>query len=251
MEEVKKKSKGSLIVIILLVIVIIGLVLYILFAGNSNISIIKNNNKNVEDKNTTINNKDNETVKTNVISNEEAISIGEDLYKKAASLYVSVGGKYEQVQPDQNGGSTYVCYRRNNDRSFTKANCSEFIGEGNSNYYFKLITSDITDLLTKNMFNVFILNFSVGIGNGIIEEYNGEYYRLAGDRGGNTSYRTSDLTVVKNDGDVITFDLTSYYDYSQDPAAFDKSKADKKIAQPFVIKKEDGVWKVDRFTEIY
>lgn len=242
MEEKKKKSKGSLVIIVLLIIVILGLVGYIIFNGNGNINFTKNNSKNVEDKNTKVN-KSIDNSETTEISNEEAMAIGEKLYKKAADLYVRRGGSYELTQPDQNGTSTPVCYKLNSDGSFTKAGCSEFMGK--EPYYVKLATKDITDVLTKNMLNSFLLEFYDSI-----KEYNGEYYRQEGDRGGNISYRTSDLAVVKNEGNTITFDLTSYYGVYIDGQEFDKSKADRKLTQSFVIKKEDGTWKVDRFVSI-
>ena len=222
----KKNGKGLVVALVLFILVSIGLGGYIVYDKVLNKEEVKP--KTEEKKVDKSKKKDNE----NRLSNEEAMKIGKELFEKAGSFFLSSDG-VEKVEIDGTGGKTNVCYVKNNN-AFTKKNCNEFTRNEDGPY--GKINKEQIDLFTKNKITELILAH-------VIELSNGDYYRILGDRGSNISHKNDDLIIAKNDGDIVSFDLISYYD--------GMGEENSRITQSYVIKKEDGLWKVDRFVVPY
>lgn len=166
----------------------------------------------------------------NVLTEQEALTIGNDLFVKVSDIFVNRG---LNVEKDSNSQSVY--YRRNADDSFVVS--SDFDNENHE--YEKIIISDVKDLLTDDMFNEFCSMFDV-------IKYQDDYYRMVGFGSANISYKETELNVISITEDNIVFDaVSSYYvsleesDNPDDEFVYKNNK--------FELKKENNSWKVSEF----
>lgn len=180
------------------------------------------------DNNTSVNDK------SNVLTEQEALAIGNDLYKKAGNMFVHRG---LNVEVDENSQS--VLYRRNDDDSFIAS--TDF--DNDHHEYEKLIISDVTDLLSEKMFSEFCSKYE-------IIKYQDSYYRIAASRGANESYNSTELKVLSISSDVIVFDAVSSYFVNPAERFSDNAELRYESAN-FELKKENNFWKVNEFTLAY
>ena len=148
------------------------------------------------------------------MSEEEARSIGDPLYKKASLYY------WGRVETTEN--SIY------DGRYMEIANISEL-----KNFFS---TRGFSQFMNKNEF---------------ISEIEGKYYRIAADRGGDISYLGREpLKVVSIDNDRIVFNAVEKYITNEDEWARPEDQVTdiRRETNQFIIVKENGTWKVEDFT---
>lgn len=168
-----------------------------------------------------------------LLSEQEALAIGNYLYEKAAKSYYGI---YETEGFSESSGPQYVYYTMNDDSSFS-------IDENGG--YRKLLVDDMKAVFTYEMFEklYYIKNayYIVGIDN--------NYYMESLGVGGNPTYVESKLSIDSIENDTIVFNVNSYYDYSDYVNELDsKDDVIKVETSKFTLEKEDGKWKVSEFT---
>lgn len=234
MEKKEKKfSFLEIIKIMLTMIVIVGLGIAFLVVllrnngdNNTNEIIKEQSNKNTIEQISTNNKKE-------IISNEQALLIGKEKYKKAEQYYSRLKELGESIQVEYKGQNV---------------NASKVLS-----------IKDIKDLFTKNKFDKYIRKVKDESENyNSLLEKGGEYYRLDTDMGGVLSYLyTDDLTVKSIDENKIVFEAKSYYLVNDEPylsnvnpKEYVKTVPKDKIeikTNKFTIVKENGDWKVDYY----
>lgn len=234
MEKKEKKfSFLEIIKIMLTMIVIVGLGIAFLVVllrnngdNNTNEIIKEQSNKNTIEQISTNNKKE-------IISNEQALLIGKEKYKKAEQYYSRLKELGESIQVEYKGQNV---------------NASKVLS-----------IKDIKDLFTKNKFDKYIRKVKDESENyNSLLEKGGEYYRLDTDMGGVLSYLyTDDLTVKSIDENKIVFEAKSYYLVNDEPylsnvnpKEYVKTAPKDKIeikTNKFTIVKENGDWKVDYY----
>ena len=147
------------------------------------------------------------------LSNEEALNIGNELYKKAKAYYWTEGINY---------GNNLV----------------------DGMYYAVSNIDTVKSFFSENGFSQFMKN------NGFIQEIEGKYYRVAADRGGDISYLGNELKVDSITENKITFTSVEKYIAKDEEWGLDESLVTEitKKEHKFVIVKENGIWKVEEFT---
>lgn len=236
MEENKKKGKVTAIVITLLIVIILVLVGYICYDKGM---IFKSNTEKVKNKEETV--IENEQLE-NKMSEEKALSIGKKLYDNSQEYYIN-RGKLEMTTSNSNGVMEPVYYRKNADGTFIVAEQSEFNSENMEIPYYKLVIEELKETFTISYFEKFCSL------NQIVEK-DGSYYVIAGDRGGNISFREYELSVNKIEQQKISFNVKTYFlSKNQTYETYTKETAAVKNTD-FVIELENGKWKVAQFTNV-
>lgn len=176
-----------------------------------------------------------------LLSEEEAIEIGKELYDKASEVYIHRG--YEE-EPNNSGQAIF--YIKNSDGSFSIAGTDYFYN--NKEYpYEKLAVDKIKKVLSDDNFKYFCSKFS-------IEEYQGEYYKIAGDRGSDMTYTGTELKIVSISENKIVFNAVSTYLLNFEDAFSDIPVSELETeskSEEFEIVLENGSWKVNAFTLAY
>lgn len=176
-----------------------------------------------------------------LLSEEEAIEIGKELYDKASEVYIHRG--YEE-EPNNSGQAIF--YIKNSDGSFSLAGTDYFYN--NKEYpYEKLAVDKIKKVLSDDNFKYFCSKFS-------IEEYQGDYYKIAGDRGSNMMYTGTELKTVSISKNKIVFNAVSTYLLNFEDAFSDIPVSELKTeskSEEFEIVLENGFWRVNTFTLAY
>ena len=220
--EKNKSNLGLCILIVLLIVVICFLVCFILFRK-----------------------KDNVIVDDNVMTSEEALSIGYDLYDKVSDIYIHHGGDVDKTV-SSDGDVKYVYYIKNSDGSFSTSETNNFNGTRDFPYV-KLVINDFRFILSDDMFKDFCSEFS-------ISEYQGSYYRVDGDRGSIFGYAGTELKVVSISNDKLVFDAVSSYYLNYNDAINSVPITEAQIevkTNRFELIFENGIWKVNKFTMAY
>lgn len=156
---------------------------------------------------------ENEPEEVNTISEEEAMSIGNNLYKKAATYY------WGNVETTGNS-----------------------IQDG---MYMEISNiSEIKSVFSAQGFRQFIAN------NEYISEIDGSYYRVAADRGGDLSYLGNELQVESITDNRIVFNSIEKYAADENEWGLTESQVTSitRKTNRFVIVKENGSWKVEDYT---
>lgn len=241
-------KKSVKILIIILCLIIVGLVTFIVVDKIINISkksnnennnvVAEENNEKIEgnniaeqnnvQQNTTTknstqvqNNTENQTQNksTSVLSTQEALTIGNEMYKKAKNCYWN-GVKYSE-------------------------NSSYDIDKNGSSYYKITNINEIKSVLVDEAFSDFL-------NKKLIKEKDGEYYIVAADRGGDISYLDNELKIDSITENKIEFtSIEKYCANEEDYGVYNSSNDVKDIITKeykFVLVKESGKWKVSGFT---
>lgn len=161
-----------------------------------------------------------------LLSEEEAMKIGEELYEKACKSYYGI---YETKDFSENNMTEYVYYSKLQDNSFQ-------IDELGS--YKKLLVDDMKKVFASEEFDSLYYMKSAYY----VVGSDSNYYMESLGVGGNPTYIDSKLSIADIRDDVIMFNVSSYYNV-EDYNDLDEMKESK-----FVIKKENGEWKVSDFT---
>lgn len=175
----------------------------------------------------------------NVLSDDEAIEIGEELYSYGDDF----GYEYDE--------STYITYIGN---SHTEMVLSE-IEELQPYRAYKVEESDVEDYFTEKRIEELSLdNEPAPYG---LEKYNGSWYYCEPDLGGSYDYVGTEIELESVEEDKITFRAITYYseEYVFNTVSFDESIDEIKEnyeyhtqEDDFIIVKEDGKWKIDEQT---
>lgn len=201
-----KKSVKLLIVV--LVLIIFGLAGFIVWDK------VINNKKN--DTNT-IN--QNSNIEPNKMSTEDALNLGEKMYKEAENCYIKMSDIHSKLS-NQNIGTT----------------------EKMEKVEDRTTMENIKKVLVKNAYNDLLEYYHA-------EEKNGEYYISTGGRGDNPLYQETKALTVKNvESDKIVYIATSVYEVVRNNTATNETETKD---YEFVISKIDGEWKVEEFTLPY
>ena len=190
---------------------------------------------------------DNKIYDSELLSEEEALKIGNELYKKAGEIFIRRGGsiEMENVSDDIRGS---VGYKKNDDNSFSRVDDNSFFYNNKDYYrYVKLVISDVTDILSSKLFIDFCNDFE-------IIKYNNEYFRIEGDRGSNMLYGGTELNVISISNDKIVYDAVSSYYLNADDVFNHVSISEAQIEKKnnkFELILENGSWKVNEFTMPY
>lgn len=176
-----------------------------------------------------------------LLSEEEAMKIGEELYDKASAIYFHRG--YEE-EPNDSGQAIF--YIKNSDGSFSAADTDYFYNT-NEYPYEKLAVDKIKKVLSNDNFKYFCSKFE-------IEEYQGDYYKIGGDRGSDLMYTGTELKIVSISENKIVFNAISTYllkfeDAFGDVPVSELETEDK--SEEFEIILENGSWKVNSFILAY
>lgn len=152
------------------------------------------------------------------MTREEALELGEKMYKE-------VEGYYEKMSKIRNDIET----------DFTESEAAlGVVAKIEDNTFME----NVKKLLIKDAFNNFMEYYD-------IEDRNGEYYTFICGSGDNPLYiSTNDLTIKNMDNYTITYIATSVYDN------LDYTGTETKDYE-FVLTKIDGEWKVENFTIPY
>lgn len=163
-----------------------------------------------------------DVVDKTILSEEEALNIGDELYKKASQSYYGI---YEK----KGDGLEYAYYSKLQDDFFQ----SDELG-----HYRKLLLDDMRKVFSSEMFDnlYYIKNAYYIVGS------DNNYYMEALSVGGNPTYIDSKLSIIDIHSDVIMFNVSSYYNVE------DYDDLDEIRESKFSIKKENGEWKVSNFT---
>ena len=196
----------------------------------------------IEDKDTVVEDDNKGDV---LLSNEEALTIGNELYEKVGKIYINHGGLVETYNSD--GVNKPVYYNENSDGSFSRVDYSFFYDNKDSYPYLKLVISDVKNILSNDKFDDFCLEFS-------IVKYLDNYYRVDGDRGSNLLYGGTQLKVVSISKDKIVFDADAYYYINSEDALnsvplFETESEIK--SNIFELTYENETWKVNEFVMPY
>ena len=166
---------------------------------------------------------------SDILTDQEAIAIGNELYDKVSLVFIHRG-----IDVEEN-----VYYRKNTDGSFVVS--TEF--DNDNPAYEKLIINNVKELLTEKLFNEFCVMYD-------IFEYNGDYYRVGASRGRDESYIDTKLEVVSITENIISFKaISSYY-----VNLAERQNPDAQIEYKnniFSLFKENNSWKVSEFTLAY
>lgn len=212
----------SKIVIAILVLIIIGLGVYFIINHNnkSNQNVVNelNENNNIAVNNINANDTKKDNTKTNTMKESEALEIGEEKYIEAQELYLG-GVEFDETTNIEEEGIIY-----------SKVTNSDKIKKVFSK-------NGLVQYLAKNEF---------------VKKFNGEYYRINADRGGDMYYIDNQLKVVSIDENKIVFNsIERYFDESTDFSTLNDNSEDIKtndIINSFILVKEEGVWKVEEYT---
>lgn len=163
----------------------------------------------------------------NLLSESDAISIGNKLHEDVGDLFVTHGLR-----------DCDTVYSYNYFKMEVASNYDTYV-------YCKLKYDENRQVLSSNGF-LELVKYADAISS------QGEFYILAGDRGANISYQGFELKVVSIEENKITFKVDElYYDLEYgEEAPSDKSLYEVKT-NDFVIVKEDNTWKVDSYTVAY
>ena len=175
----------------------------------------------------------------NVLSDDEAIEIGEELYSYGDNF----GYEYDE--------SSYVTYIGN---SHTEMVLSE-IEELQPYRAYKVEDTDVKDYFTEKRIEELSLdNTPAPYG---LAEYEGSWYYCEPDLGGSYDYVGTEIKLESVEEDMITFRAITYYseEYVFNTVSFDESLDEIKEnyeyytkEDDFIIVKEDGKWKIDEQT---
>lgn len=175
----------------------------------------------------------------NVLSDDEAIEIGEELYSYGDDF----GYEYDE--------STYITYIGN---SHTEMVLSE-IEELQPYRAYKVEDTDVEDYFTEKRIEELSLdNEPAPYG---LEKYNETWYYCEPDLGGSYDYVGTEIELESVEKNKITFRAITYYseEYVFNTVSFDESIDEIKEnyeyhtqEDDFIIVKEDGKWKIDEQT---
>lgn len=224
----KKSSEVLVILLIIILLVVIGVGGYFIYQLNNKIDEKSDEIASLKSSQRTANNEE-ENIKK--ISNEdseklnekEALKIGKELYNDAHSISWSEGFEYESEENKIGISPKYV-----------EINDLPYMPIKNSEEIMSKFTKNGEQELCKNL--------------GIIIK-DGKYLQAAASRGSDIYYLSTELKVLNILANEITFNAISSYGVPEDmaedmelPDDIEETKTDK-----FVIKKENGTWKVDSF----
>lgn len=180
--------------------------------------------------------KNENTDSNGLLSEEKALNIGMALFDKMGGYYLGNGPK----EVDSNG--RIVGYIKNDDGSFSVTDNSDGLAP-----YFKLDKEKLRMIATEDYIrDYYIVNDFV--------YFNGEYYKVNGDRGSDISYYDTELKIIQNSADTIIFDAVSSYfsDFSYHDGLVSAEDAPKEYkTNAFRIVMEDGEWKISEFHKVY
>ena len=213
----EEKSTGKTVVIIILTILLIGALGYIVY---DKVIVQKNEEPTPTEKN----------IKTNILSNEEALSLGKEKYEYIRNGMYMCG--YKQLVLSQDaipastiGGDTTAGY--------------------NVTYREIANINDIKSNLTAEMFNQFVSSKLI--------THQDKYYIVDGCGGDPTYAHTEYKIETKNiQEDSITYTITEYF-YNMDNSGNiveDLNKAENYTAT-FAIIKENDNWKISQYEDAY
>lgn len=178
--------------------------------STNNTTIPLNDNQiNSNTVNTTVDTKNNNT--TTTLSNAEALKIGKEKYNKAMQ------SKWDDPTIDQTKNITV------NGLEYSKITDSSYI-------------SSMKALYSNDGYLNIFSNFKI-----IIEANNGDYYIALAARGANIYYVESELVVSNITDSKLEFISKDTY-MSENDATITYTEN-----RPFVLVKENGLWKVDKF----
>ena len=230
MEEKKRETKDVskiVIAVVVLIIVVLAVALGKYYYYNNikkekgQVSNFQNNDLNVilkqKENEIAEQKKQIEELKSNIkekqdnsIKESEALKLGKEKYDDATKLY---WGRLDYNEKDT-------------------------IDEG---LYSKITNSDIIKMtFSKNGLYQYLRT------NTFVRVYNGDYYRVNADRGGDITYRGNELKVKDINENKILF--ISIEKYNNDIDSIDENLITHEIENLFSIVKEEGIWKVESYT---
>lgn len=147
----------------------------------------------------------------NVLTNQEALELGNSKYEEAIKCYWNIEGDTAIVNED--------------------------------GYYQITNINNIKEVFTANAFSKFCTEL------GIVEK-NGLYYNAYADRGSDISYLENELKVDNISENKITFTSIEKYCVNEEDYGLEAEQVQNITTEEytFTIVKEDGNWKVDEFT---
>lgn len=203
-------------------------------SGNT-INNSNNDNTVVEDKDV-IEENDNQIENNKLLSEDDALKIGNELFEKMGGYNIGRGPK----EIDSNG--KVVGYTKADDNSFSVIDNSDGMA-----FYYKLDKKKLSLIATedyiRDYFNIydFIL-------------YNGDYYGISGDRGSDISYIDTKLEILSITENTVVFNAVSTYfsDFSYQEGLLTAEDAPKENKiNTFRIVKEGNNWKISEFHAVY
>lgn len=220
----KKSSEVLVILLIIILLVVIGIGGYFIYQLNNKIDEKSDEIASLKSSQRTANNEQENINKTSnedseKLNEKEALKIGKGLYDDV--LGISWGEGVEYVSEDELG--VVPKYIEINSIQYTIIKNSEEI----MNKFTKNGEKELCEIL------------------GIIIK-DGKYLQASTGRGSDIYYLSTELKVLNILADEITFNAISSYGAPEAdmelPEDIEETKTDK-----FVIKKENGIWKVDSF----
>lgn len=213
-------KKNIVIVVLVLIIIIMGGSLFYLNMNKDKV----NNKCKVEEKE--------ETKNENLLTQEEALSLGKEKYEYARDGLYSCG--YTQVKIDESKFYTYTL-----DGMKTT---------GDSSDYYARITNinDIKSNLTFHGFIDWVIYMD-------IKTFNNEFYfnSMGCGEGPVHAKDNYEISVLKIYKDMIIYNVKEKFYKINNSDVSDEIDENSTVENRFVILKEDNVWKINEYTDYY
>lgn len=213
MEKKKEKKSSVILVTILIIVLLVAAVLGGFLAGASYIA-----SKSLEKKKEVKEELNKETIseeKSNVLSAEEALKKGNELWEYAFATYWGKESVWKRHEGEVNeaGGRELVCDTTAEEVKKKYSSDFKYIGDFGEN-------GGVDDFVPSDCFN-------------------------AGNRGGDQMYKTTTLKVKNVEDDKIVFDATS--EYCGSSFCHESNETEKTVIKDFVIVKENDQWLINSF----
>lgn len=210
----EKESKSKTIIIVILCLVVLGLGGYIVYdkylTKEDEVPMTPKEQENTED---------------NLLSKEEALTLGKERYKFVRDGLYLCG--HNQVKWDENG----------------------VLPEDESHSYFKITNiDDIKSNLTEHAFIDWLNSQTPNV-----KQYENDYYIDGGGCGGDPTYAYNNekIDVKEISENNISYSVEEYFYTSDDNGIVqDINKADK-VTTTFELIKEDNKWKIKEYTDAF